>query len=88
MQAETTPITTDIVLGGGGHAHVFVLKSFGLNPIAGVRLTLIARVLAASYSGMLPGFVAGHYTLADCEIDLVRPLRRRGRMGLDLKRSH
>lgn len=75
---QTSRIDTDIVLLGGGHAHVFVLTAFGMNPMPGVRISLVAKELAAPYSGMLPGFVAGHYELEQCEIDLVRLARFAG----------
>lgn len=66
------PVRTDIVLLGGGHAHVHVLKAFAMKPEAGIRLTLVTRDLETPYSGMLPGVIAGLYTEAEAHIDLLR----------------
>ncbi|MEM9031916.1 MAG: bifunctional NADH dehydrogenase FAD-containing subunit/selenide, water dikinase SelD, partial [Pseudomonadota bacterium] len=75
MTARPIPLTRDLVLIGGGHAHALVLKRWGMNPVPGARLTLINPAPTAPYTGMLPGFVAGHYTRASLEIDLVRLAR-------------
>ena len=78
------PLSRDIVLIGGGHAHALLLRMWGMRPLPGARLTLISPAPVAEYSGMLPGFVAGAYTRDDLAIDLVRLARHAGaRLILD-----
>ncbi len=72
------PYTRDLVLVGGGHAHALVLKMWAMQPLAGARLTVINPAPIAPYSGMLPGFVAGHYSSDELYIDLVRLARAAG----------
>lgn len=75
---EHYPFTRDLVLVGGGHSHALVLRKWAMAPLAGARLTLINPGPTAPYSGMLPGFVAGHYSRDDLDIDLVRLARHAG----------
>lgn len=68
----------NLVLIGGGHTHVQVLKRFAMEPPVDTRITVILDRPIAVYSGMVPGFVAGQYSASELEIDVV-PLARRAR---------
>jgi len=59
-----------LVLLGGGHSHVEVIRRLGERPLNGAAVELISPDRYTAYSGMLPGFVAGHYGFSDCHIDL------------------
>ena len=75
MNTGAQPIIKDVVLVGAGHAHVTVLRMFGMKPIPGVRFTLISREVHTPYSGMLPGLIAGLYSFDEAHID-TGPLAR------------
>jgi selenide,water dikinase len=67
-----------LVLAGGGHAHIEVLRDFAERPGSGIALTLVSARPNLVYSAMVPGVIAGHYKLEDCAIDL-RGLAERAR---------
>ena len=60
----------DLVLVGAGYAHLHIVRQWRVAPIAGVRLTVISPEREVTYSGMLPGVLAGIYSQADAAIDL------------------
>ena len=72
------PQVRDLVLVGGGHAHVHVLKAFAMRPVSGLRISLLTRDVDTPYSGMLPGHVGGEYQRDDVHINLLRLARLAG----------
>ena len=62
----------DLVLVGGGHSHCLALRMLAMEPIPGVRITLVSPDPLSAYSGMLPGLIAGHYRHDETHIDLYR----------------
>ncbi|MDB5845339.1 MAG: hypothetical protein JWP79_2649, partial [Polaromonas sp.] len=67
-----------LVLLGAGHAHVHVLHRLAQDRPADLAITLVTPHSRQLYSGMVPGFVAGHYTLDECMIPLGGLLDRCG----------
>jgi selenide, water dikinase len=68
----TGPVTTDVVLVGGGHAHVQVMTAMAMAARPGLRVTLVTPDFETPYSGMLPGHLAGLYDRDAIHIDLAR----------------
>lgn len=62
-----------LVLVGGGHAHLSVLRAMAQRRPKDVELTLITPSAHQNYAGMLLGWISGHYTQTECRVDL-RPL--------------
>lgn len=71
---QATPFKKDLVLVGGGHAHVQVVRMLAMKKaLRGIRATLISDESTVCYSGMLPGCLAGLYRPDEMEMEL-RPL--------------
>ncbi len=72
-----------LVLVGGGHAHLSVLSALAHKKPAGVEVVLVTPSNLQNYSGMLPGWMAGHYTRAQCQIDL-QPLVQAAQISMEM----
>lgn len=59
-----------LVLAGGGHAHLAVLADWIRDPPKGLETWLITKDPFTAYSGMIPGWMAGHYDAGENLIDL------------------
>ncbi|MBW4090311.1 MAG: FAD-dependent oxidoreductase [Proteobacteria bacterium] len=77
-QGAHEPGGRDLVLLGGGHAQVEVLRRFARRPEPGVRLTLIAREPRSLYSGLLPAVIRGDCAVTQAAIDLAPLAARAG----------
>jgi pyridine nucleotide-disulfide oxidoreductase family protein len=72
-----------LVLLGGGHTHLHVLQAMAREPMPGVQAVLATPYARQIYSGMVPGWIGGHYTLDECSIAL-EPLARAAKVELAL----
>ena len=59
-----------LLLLGGGHSQIEVLRQFVNRPVAGIDVVLVSLDSYSLYSGMLPGYIAGHYAYGECVVDL------------------
>jgi selenide,water dikinase len=62
----------DVVLLGIGHTNAHLLRMWRMNPPPDARLTCVSNYSTVTYSGMLPGVLAGQYPRSRMQIDLVR----------------
>lgn len=62
-----------LLLLGGGHAHLAVLRLLAQEPLDALEVIMVTPQAHQAYSGMLPGWMTGHYTQQEAQIDL-RPL--------------
>ena len=70
-----------VLLLGGGHAHLQVLRALAAEAMPAAELTLLTPFAQLTYSGMVPGFVAGHYTLEQCVVPLA-PMAARAQVAM------
>ncbi len=62
--------TKRLLLVGGGHAHVFLIKQFFLKNIPELEVVLVTACQYQYYSGMAAGYVEGVYKEEDMSFDL------------------
>jgi len=69
---QQTYFNKQLVLIGGGHANVQVLRKLCMSEYMGLNIILISEDYKAIYSGMTPGYIKKFYSLEDISIDLQR----------------
>lgn len=70
MPASSPSSRQNLLLIGGGHAHLEVFRAFHEQPPENCKITLLVDQPTAVYSGMVPGFLAGQYQEDALSFDL------------------
>jgi selenide, water dikinase len=65
-----------LLLLGGGHAHAQVLLALRKFVSRNLEVSLVSAGARHTYSGMVPGVIAGHYSEAQAQIDLAALCRK------------
>ncbi|RJX30189.1 MAG: hypothetical protein C4516_10035 [Oxalobacter sp.] len=58
-----------LLLAGAGHCHALLLKAFAQRGVKNFEITLVSPNRFSPYSGMIPGWIGGHYRWEECCID-------------------
>jgi selenide,water dikinase len=69
---QQTYYKKQLVLLGGGHAHIQVLRKLCMNFYEGLHVILINNSLESAYSGMTPAYIQDFYKINEIMIDLQR----------------
>ena len=67
---QQTSLNKQLVLIGGGHSNVQVLRKLCMNEYKGLNVILISESYGAIYSGMTPGYIEKFYPLDEITSDL------------------
>jgi len=77
-----------LLLVGGGHAQLEVLRSLRRAPIPGVETILVSPGRYAAYTGMVPGYLAGRYARDEIRFDLAALATAAGAQFIDGHVTH
>ncbi|MEJ7760622.1 MAG: FAD-dependent oxidoreductase [Gemmatimonadaceae bacterium] len=61
-----------LLLAGGGHSHIEVLRRFALQRPCDTEITVVTPSPLLLYTGMWPGWIGGLYKTEECAIDVER----------------
>ena len=78
MRSSASLADSSLVLVGAGHSNISLIRRFAMEPLDHVRLVVIHPDSTAPYSGMLPGYLAGQYSLDDLFIDIAALCKQAG----------